>query len=101
MMSRFLEDRQRYDALACGVSTTSKETSPAQDIESMVKKLRVVMREAPVPTPRAGQKQLALRLWNLQWLIGLAVIADSEKEKQSRDSLGRSGGGLVVLGIPL
>ncbi|KAE8450348.1 hypothetical protein EG329_006422 [Mollisiaceae sp. DMI_Dod_QoI] len=57
VMSRFVEDRQRYDALACGVSTTSKETSPAQDIESMVKKLRVVMREAPVPTPRAGQKQ--------------------------------------------
>lgn len=56
VIGRFLEDRQRYDALACGVPTTSKETSPGQDIESMVKKLREVMREAPVPTPGAAQK---------------------------------------------
>ncbi|CZR63193.1 uncharacterized protein PAC_13089 [Phialocephala subalpina] len=49
MMGRFLEDRQRYDAIACGVPTTSKGNSPGQDIESMKEKLHAVIPKASKP----------------------------------------------------
>lgn len=50
MMGRFIEDRQRYDAIACGVPTISQDASPGQDIESMVKKLQKFV------TPGSGNK---------------------------------------------
>ncbi|KAF8861814.1 hypothetical protein BDZ45DRAFT_243071 [Acephala macrosclerotiorum] len=50
MMGRFLEDRQRYDAIACGVPTTSKADSPGQDIESMKEKIHAVVPKASKPS---------------------------------------------------
>ncbi|KUJ06917.1 uncharacterized protein LY89DRAFT_692011 [Mollisia scopiformis] len=57
MMGRFLEDRQRYDAIACGVPTILKEISPKQDIESTLKTLRTLAPQASGTSAKRNEQR--------------------------------------------